>query len=164
MLLNFIKLAGWQLSGVAIGWMKIFLGGNFLGGKFPGVNFPGGSFPGWELSRWDLSWVGIFFGGSFPGGNCVVGIIRVAIFWVGVFMLFLWSTTGTSDGRENFWKWMIGGGEMQFGIKVGGRGWWRFAAGLQYSSGLYFFFFYGLPDIIPHIKTNRGLTEINHAD
>ena len=87
MLLNFIKLAGWQLSGVAIGWMKIFPGGNFLGGKFPGVNFPGGSFPGWELPRWDLSCVGIFFGGSFRGGNCPVGIIRVAIFQVGIFML-----------------------------------------------------------------------------
>ena len=55
MLLNFIKLAGWQLFWVAIGCMKIFPGGNFLGGnypggKFPGGNFPGGSYPGWEFS------------------------------------------------------------------------------------------------------------------
>ena len=93
MLLNFIKLAGWQLSGVAIGWMKIFPGGNFLGGKFPGVNFPGGSFPGWELSRWDLSWVGIFFGGSFPGGNCPVGIIRVGVSMLPLYHL-IWRDTG----------------------------------------------------------------------
>ena len=54
MLLNFIKLARCQLSGVSIGWMKIsdgnFLGGNYLGGKFPGGNFPVGSYPGLELS------------------------------------------------------------------------------------------------------------------
>ena len=84
---HFIKLAGWQLSGVVIGWMKIFSGGNLLCENYPGGNFLGRSFPGWELSRWDLSWVGIFFGVSFPGGNCLVGIIRVAIFRVGVFML-----------------------------------------------------------------------------
>ena len=55
MLLNFIKLARCQLSGMSIGWMKIFpdgnfLGGNYLGGKFPGGNFPVGSYPGLELS------------------------------------------------------------------------------------------------------------------
>ena len=50
MLLNFIKLAGWQLSGVAIGWIKIFLGGNFLVGNYPGEKFPDGSYPGWEFS------------------------------------------------------------------------------------------------------------------
>ena len=44
MLLNFIKLAGWQLSGVATGWMKIFPGGNFLGGNHPRGSFLGGSF------------------------------------------------------------------------------------------------------------------------
>ena len=87
MLLNFTKLAGWQLSRVAIGWMKIFPGGTYLGGKFPGASCPGGSFPGWELSRWDLSWVGIFFGESFPGRNCPMGIIRVAIFQVEVFLV-----------------------------------------------------------------------------
>ena len=54
MLLNFIKLAGWQLSGVAIGWMKIFPGGNFLGGNFPGGSYPGWEFSGWELSVWEL--------------------------------------------------------------------------------------------------------------
>ena len=77
---HFIKLAGWQLSGLAIGWMKIFPGGNFLGGnypgrKFPGSNFSGGSLPGWELpgwefSGWKFSWVEIvqvefILGGSF---------------------------------------------------------------------------------------------------
>ena len=77
MLLNFIKLAGWQLSGVAIGWMKIFLGGNFLVGNYPGEKFPDGSYPGWEFSGWELSWVGIFFGGAFLGGNCPGGIMRV---------------------------------------------------------------------------------------
>ena len=51
---HFIKLAGWQLSRVAIGSMKIF----------PGGNYPVGSFPRWELSGWDFSggqfsWVGI---------------------------------------------------------------------------------------------------------
>ena len=57
MLLNFIKLAGWQLSGVAIGWMKIFPGGNFLGGNHPDGKFPGGNFPGRSFSGWNLSWV-----------------------------------------------------------------------------------------------------------
>ena len=76
---HFIKSAGWQLSGVAIDWMKIFPGGNLLcenypGGNFPGGNFPGGSFPGWEFSGyefsgWEFSWVGVFLGGSCPGGN-----------------------------------------------------------------------------------------------
>ena len=52
----FIKLAGWQLSGMAIGWLNIFPGGNLLCGNYPGGNFPrgvfpGGIFPGWELSR-----------------------------------------------------------------------------------------------------------------
>ena len=83
---HFIKLTRWQLSGVAIGWMKIFPDGNLLcqiyqGGNFPGEDFPDGNFPGanfsgreffwveWELSRWELSWEGIFFGGSFPSGT-----------------------------------------------------------------------------------------------
>ena len=92
MLLNFIKLAGWQLSGVAVCWMKIFPFGNFQEGVFlgrscPGENFPAGSFPGWELSGWELSYLGIFFGGSFPGGNCLNWFIRIAIFRVRVFML-----------------------------------------------------------------------------
>ena len=52
----FIKLAGWQLSGVAIGSLNIFPGGNLLCGNYPGGNFPrgifpGGIFPGLELSR-----------------------------------------------------------------------------------------------------------------
>ena len=68
---HFIKLTGWQLSGVTIGWMKTFPGGNFQGENYPGGNFlggscPGGSFPGWELT----------------GGNH-----RVAIFRMGVFIL-----------------------------------------------------------------------------
>ena len=69
---------------MAIGWMKIFPGGNLLCGNFSGDNFPGGSFPGWELSRWEFSgwefsWVGVvregsfqvrvFLGGSYPGGS-----------------------------------------------------------------------------------------------
>ena len=74
MLLNFIKLAGWQLSGVAIGWMKISPGGNLLCVNYPGGKFPGGSFPGWELSGWKLSgwefsWVGIVQVGLILGGN-----------------------------------------------------------------------------------------------
>ena len=81
---HFIKLAGWQLSGVTTAWMKIFPGENFLCGNYPGGNFPGGSFPGWELSRWEFSgwefsWVGVvrvgisrvgvFLGGNCPGGT-----------------------------------------------------------------------------------------------
>ena len=65
MLLNFIKLAGWQLSVVTIGGMKIFPGGNFLGGKFPGGNFLGGSFPGWEFSWVGIVQVGVILGGNF---------------------------------------------------------------------------------------------------
>ena len=92
MLLNFIKLAGWQLSGVVVGWMKIFSFGNFqvgvfLGGSCPGENLLAGSFPGWDLPGWELSYLRIFFGGSFPGGNCLLGFIRIAIFRVRVFML-----------------------------------------------------------------------------
>ena len=67
---------------VGIFWVGIFQVGVILGGSFPG-----GSYPGWELPEWELSWVGIFFGGGFPGGNCPGGIIRVAIFWVGVFLV-----------------------------------------------------------------------------
>ena len=48
---HFIRLAGWQLSRVATGWMKIFPGVNFQGGNYPGGKFQGGSCPG----------------GSFPG-------------------------------------------------------------------------------------------------
>ena len=70
MLLNFVKLTWRQLSGVAICWIEIFLGGNFPGGNFPGV----------ELSGWKLSSMGIFLGGSFPDGNCPVGIIQVRVF------------------------------------------------------------------------------------
>ena len=55
MLLNFIKLAGWQLSEVEIGWMKFFLGGNFLGGNYPGGKFPGGSFPSGSFPGWEVS-------------------------------------------------------------------------------------------------------------
>ena len=109
---HFIKLAGWQLSRVAVGCMKIFHGGNILcgncpGGYFPGGNFPGGSFPEWEFSWWELSrgefsaweisWVGIvqvrlilgenFLWWKFSGWELSGGNIRVAIFLVGVFML-----------------------------------------------------------------------------
>ena len=96
MLLNFIKLAGWQLSGAAICWMKTFLGGNFLsgnypGGKFPGGSFPSGSFSGWEFSGWDFS------GGSFPGWELFrwdlswVGISLVKVFRVGIVR---WESSG----------------------------------------------------------------------
>ena len=77
---NFIRLAGWQLSGVATGWMKIFPGVNFQGGNYPGGKFPGGSFRGWEFS-----WVGVFLGEICPGGTypgwefSLVEVIRVGI-------------------------------------------------------------------------------------
>ena len=61
MLLNFIKLAGWQLFGVAIGWMKIF----------PGWELSGWEIFGWQFSGWEFSWV---------------GVVRVGIFRVGVFL------------------------------------------------------------------------------
>ena len=77
---HFIKLAGWQLSWVVIGWMKIF----------PGGNYPVGSFPRWELSRLNLSWAGIFFwmkfsewelsGGNHPCGIHVTSSISILIF------------------------------------------------------------------------------------
>ena len=80
-MLNFIKLAGWQLSGVVIFWIKIFPGGNFMGGNYPvavvlrgkfpcgnfprflggsclGGNFPGGSYPEWEFSLVEVFQVG----------------------------------------------------------------------------------------------------------
>ena len=31
--------------------------------------------------------VGVILGEHFPGRNCPVGIIRVAVFWVGVFLV-----------------------------------------------------------------------------
>ena len=80
MLLNFIKLAGWQLSGVAIGWMKISPGGNLLC-----VNYPGGKFPGWEFSWVGVVRVGVFLGGNCPGGTypgwefSLVEVFRVGI-------------------------------------------------------------------------------------
>ena len=89
MLLNFIILAGWQLSKMAISWMEIFPGGNcpsgnffsgivqvrvIVGGNFPGRNclggiiligsYSGGSNPGWEFSL-----VGIFLVGTISGEN-----------------------------------------------------------------------------------------------
>ena len=113
---HFIKLAGWQLSGVAIGWMKIFpagnllcrnyKGGNFPGGNFLGGSFPGGSFPGWELSRWEFSgwefsWVGVA-GWEFSGlkFSWVVEVLQVGIFRMGVFMLPFW--WGRFDGNFKF--------------------------------------------------------------
>ena len=64
MLLNFIKLAGWQFSGVEIGRIKIFPGGNFPVGKFPGGKFPVGSYLGWEFSLVGVFRVGIVQGES----------------------------------------------------------------------------------------------------
>ena len=46
MLLNFVKLAGWILSGIAISWVEIFQVEIILTGNFPGRNSPGGIFPG----------------------------------------------------------------------------------------------------------------------
>ena len=63
MLLNFINLAGWQLSGMVIGWMKIF-----PGGSFPGWELCGWEFLGWKFSGWELSG-GNHPGGNFPGGS-----------------------------------------------------------------------------------------------
>ena len=72
---------------VGIFWVVIILGGNFPGGNCLGESYPGLKFSEWELSGWELSWAGFFQGGNFPGGNCSVGIIRLAIFWVGVFLV-----------------------------------------------------------------------------
>ena len=69
MLFNFIRLAGWQLSGVAIGWMKIFPGWNLLCGNYPGWNFPGVYFPGEIFPGWEFSWVGVFLGRNCQGGT-----------------------------------------------------------------------------------------------
>ena len=46
MLLSFVKLAGWQLSWVAISSVEIFIGGNIPGENFPGWEFSGGGLPG----------------------------------------------------------------------------------------------------------------------
>ena len=93
-----IKLAGWQLSRVAIGWMKIFPGenfqsGNYLGGKFPGGNFSGGCFPGWELSGWEFSgWEFSQVGGNCPGGTYPGWeFSSVEIFWVEIVR---WESSG----------------------------------------------------------------------
>ena len=64
MLFNFIRLAGWQLSGVAIGWMKIFPGWELSGWEIFGWEFSG-----WELSGWEFSWVGTVQVGLILGGN-----------------------------------------------------------------------------------------------
>ena len=55
---------------------------------------------------------------------------------------------------------MIGSGEGRFGIKVGERGWWKFAAGRQYSSALYIVLFYGLiqPDIMDDVCYDKNQT------
>ena len=50
MLLSFAKLAGWQLSWVAINSVEISLGGNVPGGNFPGCEFSGSELSGWNLS------------------------------------------------------------------------------------------------------------------
>ena len=103
MLLNFLKLAGWLLSRVAIGWMKIFLFENFLGGSYPGWGIPGGSFPG-----------GVFLGGSSPGG----------IFAGGSFPWWEYSRMGVILGG-NFPWWKFSGWELSGGNHPGGNfpGW-----------------------------------------
>ena len=87
---HFIRLAGWQLSGVATGWMKIFPGVNFQGGNYPRGKFPGGSFRGWELSGWEFSWVRFVQVGLILGGNF--------LWW----KLFVWELSGGNHPRSNF--------------------------------------------------------------
>ena len=113
MLLNFIKLAGWQISGVSIGWMKIF-----PGGKFPGVNLPGGSFPGCELSGWQ------FFGWEFS----LVGVVRVPIFRVAVFL-----GGNCPGGTYPWWEFPL--------VEVFRVGivWWE-SSGLQFSGWEFSFY------------------------
>ena len=74
MLLNFIILAGWQLSRMAISWMEIF----------PGGTCPSGNF----TSR--IVQVRVIVGGNFPGRNCLGGIILIG------------SYSGGSNPGENF--------------------------------------------------------------
>ena len=76
MLLNFIKLAGWQVAGRNFSWMNIFWVGIVRVGVILGDNFVGGNCPG-----------GIYPGREFSGRNGPVEIIQVATFRVGVFML-----------------------------------------------------------------------------
>ena len=83
---HFIKLAGWQLSGVAVGWINIFPGQNLLRGNYPSRNFPGGIFPGWDLSRWKFSWWEFSWVGAVRVRIFRVGDVRVGIFQVGVFL------------------------------------------------------------------------------
>ena len=74
---HFIRLARWQLSGVATGWMKIFPGVNFKGGNYPGGKFPDGSFRGWEFSWARFVQVGLILAGNF-------------LWW----KLFVWESSG----------------------------------------------------------------------
>ena len=50
MLLNFVRLAGWQLCGVVINRAEIFWMGVFLGGTFPDGDSRGWSYLGWQFS------------------------------------------------------------------------------------------------------------------
>ena len=105
MLLNFIKLAGWQLSGVAIGWMKIFPGWELSGWKIFGWEFSGWEFSWVGVVRVDIFWVGVFLGGNCPGGIypgwefSLVEVFQVGIIRVGVFMLPLYHLIGRDTGR-----------------------------------------------------------------
>ena len=56
---NFVKLAGWQLFGVAISWVGIFQVEVILGGNSAGRNCPGGNFPV------GINWVTVFRVGGF---------------------------------------------------------------------------------------------------
>ena len=105
MLLNFIKLAGWQLFWVAIGWTKIFPGWELSGWKIFGWEFSG-----WEFSLVEVVWVDIFWVGVFLGENCPGGIYPgwefslVKVFRVGIvrwesFMLPLYHLIGRDTGR-----------------------------------------------------------------
>ena len=77
MLLNFIKLAGWQLAGwkffqVGISWVGYFQVAIFRVGVILGGNFLWWGFSGWELS-----------GRNHPGGNFPGGSFHVTFFLAG---------------------------------------------------------------------------------
>ena len=109
MLLNFIRLAGWQLSGVAIDWTKIF----------PGWELSGWEIFGWQFSEWEFSWVGvvrvgIFRVGVFLGGSCLGRtypgweLSRCNLSWVGIVQVGL-----ILGGNFLWWKfsrWKLSGG------------------------------------------------------
>ena len=82
---HFIRLAGWQLSAVATGWMKIF---------------PGWELSWWEISGWEFSWVGVVRVGVFLGEICPGGTYQGWDFlW---WKLFVWELSGGNHPGSNF--------------------------------------------------------------